>query len=840
MTEKTQIFLSTYRLQFNKDFNFDDAKALVPYLARLGVSHAYLSPILRARKGSTHGYDTVDHQQLNPELGTLDQFRGLAAAFRQAGMGILLDFVPNHMGVGGSENHLWLDVLRHGRASRYADWFDIDWAPPHPHLHGKVLVPFLGVSYADALAKGDIALRTDEDFGFAVWANNEQRLPIRPEDCQALLDDHGTPASALSALNDPRNRAALDDLVARQHWRLAHHLMAADEINYRRFFISAELASIRIERPEVFDHAHRLVFALIEEGLVDGLRIDHIDGLHDPAGYLQTLRRKLPRPVYLLVEKILAPHERLPAGWPVDGTTGYEFGAMVTRLLVDPAAEPALTDIYRRFIGPHPGAIEQTYICKRRVMDNELAAELFALARRVAGLAHSVAATRDLTENGLRKGLREIIAWLTVYRTYFDAGAGSARDRREIGYAVAKARRSARSCPPAIFAFLQRLLSADRPAAYDPARTRAVIARFQQYSGPVMAKGHEDTALYRYNRLIALNEVGAHPETFSIGAAAFHDANRRRLAAEPFAMLTTSTHDTKRGEDTRTRIAAIADRPDLWGEAVFAWRDLLAADGADDIDANELYFFFQTLLGAWPDEIDEPHALLERLQGAMIKSAREARVNTDWNVGDAAYEARLTAFIAAALSNRAFMDHFARTHAILAAIGRRKSLIQIALKLTVPGIPDIYRGAEVWEQSLVDPDNRRSVDFAALRARLDRVEADPSAADPASADGKLFLTTALLNLRKRNPDLFLKGSYEPLMVGDGQRLLAFQRRHQQASLLLVADLSAGHTGRIEHPLPLPPGRFQDLIFGELHEGWLKATHSLDRMGVVILVQQSGT
>jgi (1->4)-alpha-D-glucan 1-alpha-D-glucosylmutase len=423
---------ATYRLQLNSDFTFADAEAIVPYLDALGISHAYLSPILMAQPGSTHGYDTIDHTRINPELGSLDDFRRLAGALQQRQMGIILDIVPNHMGIGGAGNRLWLDVLKHGAKSRYADWFNIEWHPRRPGMDGKLLVPFLGTSYAEALAAGQIRLGWDED-GFAIWAYDSQKLPIRPEDEDQLLSRYGSGAAAVAALNgtpgDGDSWTKLDDLIAGQHWRLAHFSSGADEINYRRFFINSELAGLRVDRPDVFTHVHELTFSLIEEGLVQGLRIDHVDGLLDPTGYLETLRRKAPRPIHLVVEKILAPHEPLPARWPVEGTTGYEVGAQLTRLLVRSDAEAAVTASYAGFAGDITGPEEEAYRSRLRVMDNELFAELDALAETIARIAWSASATRDLTQSGLRRALRETMAQMSVYRTYIDSQGISPRDR---------------------------------------------------------------------------------------------------------------------------------------------------------------------------------------------------------------------------------------------------------------------------------------------------------------------------------------------------------------------------------------------------------------------------
>lgn len=781
-------FRATYRLQLNKDFTFAHACAVVPHLADLGISHAYLSPILKARPGSTHGYDTVDHTQINPELGTMADFRALVALLRDHQMGVLLDFVPNHMGVGGAANPLWLDVLKHGPASRYADWFDIDWTPPTQALHGKLLVPFLGKSHAQCVTDGDFELRADQD-GLAIWAHGEHKLPLRPETERELLQRFGSREAAIAVLSGPSGRAALEEVMAVQHWRATHYANAGDEINYRRFFVNSDLAGIRVDRPDVFAHSHQLILQLIDEDLVDGLRIDHIDGLLDPEGYLTTLRAHAPRLSYLIIEKILGSHERLRASWPIEGTTGYEAGALLTRLLVPAGSEPSLTATYADFVGEVAPLEDETYACKLRVMDNELAAELSTLSGLLAKLAWSVPESADLTELGLRRAVREVIAHLAVYRTYVDDRGPTERDRRELRHAIGKARQSRLQDRPGSYDFLERVLCGEPGHAYDPALVARAIGRFQQYSGPVTAKGLEDTALYRYNRLVALNEVGAHPDRFSVNMAAFHDANQRRLAETPLGMISTSTHDTKRGEDIRAIIGAIADHPQEWATAVSQWRDLLAQHDMVEIDPNDIYLFFQLLLGGWPI-IGPADGLADRLRDAMIKSVREARRHTDWNFNNAGYEQRVEDYVARALSCRPFIDRFLADRLLFLETGKRKALIQLVLKLTIPGVPDIYRGAEDWEQSFVDPDNRRPLDFDHLRARL---------ADATTVDReKLVATRALLQLRKRLPKLFLDGRYEPIDLGVG--MLGFRRETASEILTVVAQLFDGQSS--DGPAPL--------------------------------------
>ncbi|WP_052951894.1 malto-oligosyltrehalose synthase [Devosia soli] len=770
---------ATYRLQLNQDFTFRHAIALVPYLEALGVSHVYLSPILKAQPGSTHGYDTVDHTVINPELGTEEEFRQLHAALSARDMGIILDFVPNHMGVGGADNPLWLDVLKRGPNSQYADWFDIDWNPPRPGMANKLLVPFLGTSYAEALAGGDLALKADGD-GFAVWAYDKEKLPIRPEDAQRLVKAHRSVEAVIEAHSSADK---LDELIGQQYWRLSHFAVAPDEINYRRFFINNELAGIRIDREDVFDHAHRLIFRLITEGLVDGLRIDHVDGLRDPTGYLQTLRAKVPRPILLYIEKILAPHEYLRADWPIEGTTGYEVGAQLTRLLTRADGEDAVTRAYTEFVGDVTEAEEEAYRSKLRVMDNELTIELDNLARRAAAIAWSVPKTGDLTQASMRRALREVIARLSVYRTYVE-GEPAPRDRREISIALAKARRGQPQVPPAVFDFAQSLLLKALGSGYSSSDIEAILGKFQQYTGPAMAKGLEDTALYRYNRLVSLNEVGAHPDRFSVSIAAFHDANRRRAANHPFCLIATSTHDTKRGEDIRLIISAIADEPVLWSEAIVDWRERLGS-AVEKIHPNDLYLFFQQLLGGWP-LAGEPEGLADRLKAALEKSVREARQRSDWGVNNEEYEGRLKDLVDAAIGNDVFLDTFLKVQKQFAEIGRRKALIQAVLKMTIPGVPDIYRGAEDWEQSFVDPDNRRPLDFNTLEKRL----ASPNG----EADSKLSLTQGLLHFRREQPHVFANGNYEAFDAG--KEVLGFRRCAGGAELTVVVDLSKRHNANL--------------------------------------------
>lgn len=815
---------ATYRLQFTPDFGFPEGAALAPYLARLGISHVYASPIFAARPGSTHGYDVTDPTRVNPELGGEAEFRSMAAAFRAHGLGLILDIVPNHMGVWGDANRFWLDVLAWGPESRHAPLFDIDWHAPHPGLAGRILAPVLGSAYGAALAEGALELRFDAA-GFAVWAHGSHRLPVCPRHYSRILGDAAAVpeeappddprrAAALEQLaampdrvdaalaafrgtpGEPASWAPLAGLIARQHWRPAKYSLDSDALNYRRFFTISDLAGVRVEDPAVFDATHGLILALVAEGVADGLRIDHIDGLRDPKGYLHRLRTACARPVHLLVEKILAHDERLPDDWETEGTTGYEVTNLLAGLMVDPAAAAPLERAYAGFTGRRESPEDTVRASKRAVLDGPMATELEALAARLLALAATDPATADLGRASLRRGARETIVALDVYRTYADADGLPAAGRARLRRAIAAARRAAPDLEPEAFDLVAAVLGLDLAASRPEAETAAVhtaAAAAQQLSGPVMAKGLEDRALYRCNRLIALNEVGSEPGRFGTPVAEFHAANAERLRRWPRALLTTSTHDTKRGEDARARIAVLARDAEGWAAAVQLWHGQ-ADDPSRPLDRNEAWFLYQLLLGAWP--LDWPAGtipaeaaridLRDRVTAAFLKSIREAGANTRWSFGDPDYEAAAAAYVARLFDPAGpILADFAARAGKLARPAAEVALVQLVLKLTIPGIPDTYQGAEFWEQSLVDPDNRRPVDFAARAARL---EADlPPPTDPCQRETKLDLTRRLLALRAARPTLFAEGSYVPLATGSGDSL-AFLRDHDGTRLVVAARL----------------------------------------------------
>ncbi|WP_119459236.1 malto-oligosyltrehalose synthase [Rhodospirillaceae bacterium SYSU D60014] len=891
--------IATYRLQFNSGFTFKDAERLVPYLYALGISHIYGSPYLKARAGSTHGYDIIDHNALNPEVGSAEDFEALVASLHRHRMGQIVDFVPNHMGIGQADNEWWLDLLEWGPSSPYAQHFDIDWQPTKQELGGKVLLPVLGNHYGEVLEQGDLQLRFDATQGsFSVWYH-EHRFPIAPRqyarilnagleaiDRQQQANDDGLaelrrlatefrklrtgdvplrhrPAQrqraaelkqALADLNagspevasaigrslqifegtpgEPRSFDPLHRLLEAQAYRLAFWRVAADEINYRRFFDINDLAGLRMELPELFDRTHRLIFRLIAENKIHGLRIDHIDGLYDPQDYCRRLQAQYralrgsasgdasgDSPLYLVVEKILAQHERLREDWPIAGTTGYEFTNLVNGLFVDPAGERPLDRIYRRFIREHAVFDEILYACKKQVMAYILASELTVLATELDRIAEGNWRTRDFTLSSLREALREVVACFPVYRTYVTARGAGPEDRRDIDWAVGQARKRSAIPDRSIFDFVHDALTTDLVRAPRSGHKRRVVIRFamkfQQYTGPVMAKGLEDTSFYRYNRLISLNEVGGDPRRFGVSVSAFHHLNQERARRWPTNMLATATHDTKRGEDVRTRIDLLSEIPQEWGRHVRRWARLNRrlkrdADGQPEPTANDEYLIYQTLLGAWPVELldleaagpDVVRQFCDRCTAYMIKAVREAKQNSSWGNPNAAYEDAASGFLQQVLDvsrPNPFLADFVPFQRRVAVLGMLNSLSQAVLKLTLPGVPDVYQGCEMWDLSLVDPDNRRPVDYDRRVEALNRLRQGfpRDAVSPADAarlvddwpDGrvKLYAIWKLLELRNGHPELFRSGGYRPLTVTGPQadHICAFAREGTDATIIVA-------------------------------------------------------
>lgn len=893
---------ATYRLQLHKDFTFDSVAAITDYLAKLGVSDLYMSPILQARPGSMHGYDIVDHGALNPELGGAEGFARLDIVRREHDLGCLVDIVPNHMGVTGADNAAWLEVLEWGPRADRAAWFDINWNTDGRDR--RLLVPVLGEQYGAALENGHLILHFDPSEGsFAVWAYDTHKLPICPSHygriisaCSPMLARLGDrfeniappleatarklKAKLAAAAREPSLRAEVDaavgafrgtkgcpeswtrlhDLIAAQTWRAAYFKAAADEINYRRFFNVNELAGLRTELDEVFEETHRVIFDLVERGGITGLRIDHIDGLLDPRTYLHRVRGRLGSEGLLVVEKILAGHESLRADWPVDGTTGYEFANVVTGLLVDPAGQDTLTSFYESFTGDLTPFAETARKAKHRIMENELASELHMLARDIAAVAARNPRTADYTRNLLRRALKEVLACFPVYRTYLDDdGKPEESDCRDIAWAVSVARKRENVLDPTVFDFIERLLLGELDGVSRYAVLRCAM-KVQQYSGPVMAKSLEDTAFYRNARFLALNEVGGSPEQFGVTPAAFHKANSQRAAAWPRALLATSTHDTKRGEDARARLAVLSEIGDEWTRHVALWSRILRArrgdvEGRAPPDRRDEYAFYQLLVSTWPAELlggwgGEVHqAYIQRITAAMIKGVREAKQHSGWGEPNDAYEGAVKTFIQDALAvdqGAGFRESFGPFVEQIARWGAHNTLVQTVLKLTVPGIPDLYQGSELWDLSLVDPDNRRPVDFARRRAMLGEIETrtlSPAMLmdDWPGAGFKLAAIYRLLALRRLRPALFAEGSYEPLAVSgeDADRAIAFLRRHEGALLCVVAGRFPSRGGfaaasfAVELPDGLPREDWHDLLSDET----LDATAGLGNLGVRVLSRE---
>jgi (1->4)-alpha-D-glucan 1-alpha-D-glucosylmutase len=903
---------ATYRVQLHRDFDFAAATALVPYWAALGISHLYTSPILGARPGSQHGYDVVNHGQLNPELGSRADFDRLVSALHAHQMGLVVDIVPNHMGVLGGDNAWWLDVLENGASSAYANFFDIDWQATDPVLRGKVLLPILGDQFGVVLERGELHLGFDAGRGYFTLSYYEHRLPLDPATCgrflrQALqrvegaatglraellavadgldgLPPHDSPdgpararrqieksrlkarlsaclrdapvlAQALQQVVAPFNgrvgdRASFDplaELINAQPYRLAHWRAAGDEINYRRFFDINELAALRMERPEVFEATHLLLLDLAASGAIDGFRLDHPDGLADPAGYFKRLQQRyaevagLPPPapavpdqpadmrLYVVAEKIVAPHEQVPRDWALHGTTGYRFANALNGLLVDGASKSRLDRTWRLFAPDEAEDFETlSWQCRHTVMDGSLAGGLTVLSGALLRLAREDRRTRDFTLQSLRSALAELVAAFPVYRTYI-VDRADRQDRKFIDWAIGRARRRSRAADASVFDFLRRvLLGRVLPGA--PAGLAARCLNFtrqlQQYTAPVVAKGIEDTALYRHQRLISVNDVGGEPDEFGVSVAAFHAISRERWQHRPAAMLTTSTHDAKRSEDVRARIDVISELPAAWRLATRRWSRLnrshkRTVDGASAPSRNDEYLLYQLLVGTLPcqpagaaADADGHAAYTLRIEQAMLKSARESKAVTSWMNPNPAYESALTGFVRAVLDpgeGKLFLADL-RTHVeIIAWYGALNGLTLATVKALSPGVPDFYQGHELITLSMVDPDNRRPVDFALRQDILEAaqtLQALPDvqarrarlrdwAAHATDGRAKFWVTWRALQLRRSHEAMLRTAEYLPLEV-QGQHaplVLAFARRNAQDWIVVVAGRLFTQLGR---------------------------------------------
>ncbi len=910
--------VATYRLQFNPDFTFADADNIIPYLHLLGISHVYASPLLKARAGSPHGYNIVDHNALNPEIGGEEEFIHYVGTLREHGMGQILDIVPNHMGVGGDDNNWWLDVLENGEASTYAGYFDIDWHPVNPVLHNKVLLPFLGDHYGTILEQGELNLGFDHDNGILSVRYHEHCFPIDPRTypqilsfriemlehqlghnpeafdafrsliadfrslprrtelstshrqqrhngittCRQRLSElcHTQPEilafihDNVTYFNGTAGQAAsfdrLHHLLEAQAYRLAYWQVASDEINYRRFFDINELAGIRMENREVFAATHHFIQQLITSGRVDGVRIDHPDGLSDPFGYycdLQHLISEVPadtgqlpdQPFYLLVEKILASYEHLPGDWPVAGTTGYDTALLLNGLFICPDGGRSLTRLYSHFTGHDVDFDELLYECKKLIIRTTLSSELTVLANLISGIAQADRNSRDFTYHGLRKALSEVVACFPVYRTYITAERINDEDRRYVQWAITRAKKRSLASDILIYDFIHDLLVLSHLDEYDSNVRRRVIQfalRFQQYTAPVMAKGMEDTAFYIDNRLVSLNDVGFDPRSFGISVNAFHHENRRRLDDWPHTMVTTSTHDSKRSEDVRARINVLSEVAGIWRKHLSRWsrinrhkKRLINHERAPT--RNDEYLLYQTLVGVWPllppDTIDFA-GFRERIEAYMLKAIKEAKLHTSWINPNQEYEEVMRHFVSVLLDDpehSAFLADFIPFQSHISRCGLFNSLSQTLLKLTIPGVPDIYQGNELWAFNLVDPDNRQPVDYEQRRSLLQALVNRIDAGDDLSGlsrelleqinDGraKLYLTWKTLELRRRHLQLFSDGEYVSLaaMGSRSDHICAFARNLDDKQVIVIATRWFVRLLTGDNSLPLGQAIWEDTL-----------------------------
>ncbi len=875
---------ATYRLQLGAGFTFDDAAGVADYLERLGVSHVYLSPYLQAAPGSGHGYAVVDHGRIDESLGGDDGHDRMGQAFGRHGLGQLLDIVPNHMAITGPENPWWWDVLEHGPSSRFAAYFDVDWDPPEARLRNKVILPVLGDHYGRVLEAHELELERDGPSFTVRYA--ERTFPLSPRSLPQILsvaagrtgsDALSFVAGALDRL--PRSTAtdrqsvrrrhrdwdvlrgilgrllaeeppvaaavdgvvaetntdpdALDELLERQNYRLVHWRAAARDLGYRRFFDINSLVGLRMEDEQVFHDTHALVLRWLTDGVIDGLRVDHPDGLRDPAGYLQRLRDARPS-AWIVVEKILGSEERLRDSWPVDGTTGYDFLNRVGGLFVDPAGERPLTGLWRSFTGLPADVPAAIHDAKLQVLGDVLGGDVNRLTALLVDICERHRRHRDYTRHELHEALLEYITAFPVYRTYVHAERNdvAADDTRAINAAADAARQARPDIDTDLLDFLRDLLLLRIRGGLEA----EFVMRFQQLTGPAMAKGLEDTAAYRLNRLVCLNEVGGDPGRFGVTPESFHRAAAETLRRWPRTLLASSTHDTKRSEDVRARLALLSEVPTRWARAVRRWATMNdALRSGDWPDRNVEYLLYQTLVGAWP-------ITPERLLPYLEKAVREAKVHTSWNAPNEAYEAAVRRFASGVLEDPAFRTDLERFVAPLVEPGRVNSLAATLLKLTSPGIPDVYQGTELWDLSLVDPDNRRPVDFERRRQllqQLDRLR--PEQIMRRSADGmpKLWLLRQALRVRKRYPDDFgPAGEYRPLQASGpaADHVVGFLRGDRVATVVprLVLRLR-GRWG--DTTVQLPAGRWRNECTGdEIDGGAAQVAELLHRFPVALLVR----
>ncbi len=873
---------ATYRLQFNSGFGFKAAGEIVPYLAELGISQIYASPVFKARQGSSHGYDVVDPNQLNSELGTEEDFHELIEIVHRHDMGWIQDVVPNHMAYD-YENKMLMDLLENGPDSRYFNFFDVEWEHLYENIRGKILAPFLGRFYAECLEAGELKLNYDASGFFIQYYDH--RFPLRIDSYSEILDYRLDLLKYTAADEEPelvklpgviyalkslpsgeqperrkeqvefikkllwevysgnprikkfldrnidifngQNEQAdrfhlLDQLLSRQYFRLSFWKVGTEEINYRRFFNVNELISLRMDDAEVFEETHSLLARLINAGRIDGLRIDHVDGLYDPGRYLQRLRKKF-GDIYLVVEKILEFTEELPADWPVQGTTGYNFLNCVNGVFCQREHKTRFQRIYRKFTRNSLPFQNLTHDKKRMIIGKHMAGDVDNLAHLLSRVASHYRYGSDFTLYGLRRTLVELLAWFPVYRTYISPGEFSENDKYYMRAAIEKAKKT---IPDFIheLSFIERVLFLVTGRYFtETERDRWLhfVMRFQQLTGPLMAKGFEDTVLYNYNQLISLNEVGGDPDKFGISAIEFHYFNKKRTEHWLNAMNATSTHDVKRGEDVRARINVLSEIPEEWEKIVLHWSKLNRArkkkvKGSQAPDRNDEYFLYQTLLGAFPPENGNFPEFVERIKRYIIKAVREAKLHTEWLKPDQEYENAFLNFIEKILDGRRenpFLTSFIPFQRKIAFFGRLNALAQTLIKMTAPGVPDFYQGSELWELNLVDPDNRRPVDFSRRKKVLKKFRDKPGKnperffrdllANSGNGEIKLFLIFRILQARRSDEELFSAGSYLPLEV-DGElknHVLAFARNTgNRWAVTVVPRFLAGLGERGDYPL----------------------------------------
>jgi (1->4)-alpha-D-glucan 1-alpha-D-glucosylmutase len=927
---------ATYRIQLSARFRFEDVRRLIPYLSALGVSHVYASPIFKAHRGSTHGYDMTDPNRINPELGSRDHLEALTGELKAVDMHWLQDIVPNHMAYS-SENHMLMDLLEFGEASPYFDFFDIQWHHPVTGDPSPLLAPFLARFYEECLEAGDIGLVRDRNGLGITYA--DMRFPLRFSTYATLLEDvgqalknsTGTDRSGPSSLRfimnalrslpalgntadrystarkakqglldlveaNPELRAhldaaierlngtpgdassfdSLDALLSQQLFRLAHWKVAAEEVNYRRFAAVNRLISLRMEDKRVFDHYHALIFELAASGALAGLRVDHIDGLYDPKTYLKALRAELPD-AYIVVEKILGRDEHLRPAWPVQGSTGYDFLNHVNGVLCETRNAGRLNRIYSHFINMTTHFEDLVHRKKRLVIDRQMPEATEEPAVTAKRIAEGLRSGRDLTLHGLEHSLGELMASLAAYRTYVDDEGASQADRQVIDEATDRAIKRNPGHTHELD-FLRKLLLLDFGANLGhevKSRILDFAMRFQQLTGPVMVKGFEDTVLYLYNRHLGLNEVGGWPEGFGTTLDQFHEFNLRRLETWPHSMNTTSTHDTKRGEDVRARLNVLSEIPDEWERHIKTWRRInrslkLYADGTRIPDRNDEYGLYQTLVGALPSSEDDWPAFRERLRVYLVKAVREAKVHTAWLEPDVEYENAFILFVERLLQpdpGNDFLTEFLPFQRKVAHYGILNSLTQTLIKLTAPGVPDLYQGSELWNLSLVDPDNRRPVDFEQRAAYLGQLRAKVDTDLSGTLEGlraskhdgrlKLFLIYRVLSLRGKRPDVFRDGGYLPLEATGtrGRHIIAFARMHGNSYAIAIAPrFLTGVVGEGGWPfgkavwkntqLRLPdgfPGTWTDAVTGTVLEtdGSILIGDVLRDFPVALLVDKEG-